>query len=360
MAKYVIGLLLAALVFDQITDQKGELAGAGDALSHLHHGWVVLGAVAEAGSLLAFAILVHRLLLAGQVDVPVGPMAAITLAANAITDSLPAGPVIATVYSFRQFERRGADRAVAGWSLVAAFVVTSMTLAVVAALGALVAGAEGASLDLVGIIVVVLLVTLIMGAIFFQKQALIRTVSAATRLCRKVTGRPRADRIDRILLRLTAVELSGRHLAEFLGWGLANWLLDCGCLATSFMAVGVTVPWKGLLLAYGAGQLAANLPITPGGLGVVEGSITIAIVAYGGAEPSTVEAVLLYRILSFWLVLLAGWGAWAGLAWSGRRRLLRVLVPAGHVDPSTVGTGGSLAGGGHPGDEGDIPRAVGG
>jgi len=37
--------------------------------------------------------------------------------------------------------------------------------------------------------------------------------------------------------------------------------------------------WKGLLLAYGAGQLAADLPITPGGLGVVEGSLTIALVA---------------------------------------------------------------------------------
>ena len=41
-------------------------------------------------------------------------------------------------------------------------------------------------------------------------------------------------------------------------------------------------------------QLAANLPITPGGLGVVEGSLTIALVAYGGGRDSTVAAVLLY------------------------------------------------------------------
>ena len=52
---------------------------------------------------------------------------------------------------------------------------------------------------------------------------------------------------------------------------------------------------------------------------MVEGSLTIAIVAFGGAVPATVVAVLLYRILSFWLLLPIGWGAWAWLAWPSRR-----------------------------------------
>jgi uncharacterized protein (TIRG00374 family) len=80
------------------------------------------------------------------------------------------------------------------------------------------------------------------------------------------------------------------------------------------------VPWRGLLLAYGAGQLAANLPVTPGGLGVVEGSLTIALVAYGGGEVSTVAAVLLYRIMSFWVLLPVGYAAWGGLALLARRQ----------------------------------------
>jgi hypothetical protein len=74
-----------------------------------------------------------------------------------------------------------------------------------------------------------------------------------------------------------------------------------------------------LLLAYGAGQLAANLPITPGGLGVVEGSLTIALVQFGGLKTSTIAVVLLYRILSFWIELPVGWGTWAALVWSDRR-----------------------------------------
>ena len=322
VAKYVIGLALATLAFEQLVGHKSELTEATLALSRLRWGWVLLGVAAEAGSFLAFTQVQRRLLRAGRADVAIGPMVAITLAANSITNSLPAGSLIAPVYSFRQFRRRGADQAVAGWSVVATFVALSVALAVVAALGASVAGAEGASLDLVGVTVGVLLVSLAMGAVFVQKRALVRAVTAFLRLCRRLTGWPRGElaaHIDRIIRRLTAVHLSPGQVAGVLTLGLAAWMLDCSCLALSFLAVGASVPWEGLLLAYGAGQLAANLPITPGGLGVVEGSLTIAIVAFGGAAPATVVAVLLYRILSFWLLLPIGWGAWAWLAWTSRR-----------------------------------------
>jgi putative heme transporter len=323
VAKYVIGLGLAALAFDQLTGHKSELSEASLALRHLRWGWVVLAAVAEAGSFLAFAQLQRRLLRAGRTDVGLRPMTAITLAANSITNSIPAGSVLAPVYSFRQFRRRGADQAVAGWSVAATFVAASVTLPVLAAVGAIVAGAEGASLDLVGVIVFILLLALAMGVAFVQIRALAWTVSKAIHLGQRLTGWPRgerADLLDRFIKRLTVVRLSPRQVIGVLRLGLANWTLDCGCLALSFLAVGAGVPWKGLLLAYGAGQLAANLPITPGGLGVVEGSLTIAIVAYGGAADSTVVAVLLYRVFSFWLTLPTGWGAWAWLAWTGRSR----------------------------------------
>ena len=38
----------------------------------------------------------------------------------------------------------------------------------------------------------------------------------------------------------------------------------------------------------------------------------IALVAYGGGETSTVAAVLLYRIISFWAFLPVGWLVWGG------------------------------------------------
>jgi uncharacterized membrane protein YbhN (UPF0104 family) len=108
-----------------------------------------------------------------------------------------------------------------------------------------------------------------------------------------------------------------------------------------FLAVNATIPWKGLLLAYGAGQLAAMLPITPGGLGVVEGSITIALVAFGGSQATTVDAVLMYRLISFWLVLAAGWAMFGHLAWQVRRgrwsrSVINAQVAAGPVSPQSA------------------------
>src|SRR6201981_2627190 len=88
VAKYVIGLALAAVAFEQLVGHKGELTEATVAIEGLHWGWVLLAAAAEALSLLAFAQVQRRLLRAGGASVPLGPMTAITLAATSITNSL--------------------------------------------------------------------------------------------------------------------------------------------------------------------------------------------------------------------------------------------------------------------------------
>jgi len=292
----------------------------------------MVAAVAESGSYVAFALVQRRLLRAGDVNIGVGRLTAITLASTAIANSMPAGPVVSSVFAFRQYRRGGADPALAGWTLGAVFVSAAVSLAVVAAAGVAIAGAEGAGLDLIGVTAGVLVAALALGVLFVQRRAIVWVVTGTIRTSRRWLHWPRLQAeavVETFLGRLTTVTLTAGSITAVAGWAGANWILDWGCLALSFVAVGVGVPWKGLLLAYGAGQLAANLPITPGGLGVVEGSLTIALVEFGGAEASTVAAVLLYRILSFWIGLPVGWGTWAGLLWSDRR-------PAPDVRPLSV------------------------
>jgi uncharacterized protein (TIRG00374 family) len=150
--------------------------------------------------------------------------------------------------------------------------------------------------------------------------------AGATRVLRvvqRVFRRPRRDPHDLVettRLRLVAVTPRARDWAAATGFAVANWSLDCVCLVVAFFALAAPVPWRGVLLAYGAGQLAANLPITPGGLGAVEGSLTVALVFYGGGRVSTVAAVLLYRIISFWALLPLGWASWLVLRWTSRPR----------------------------------------
>jgi hypothetical protein len=88
-----------------------------------------------------------------------------------------------------------------------------------------------------------------------------------------------------------------------------NWICDCGCLVFSILAVGGHVPWQGVLAAYGLTQLAAALPIMPGGIGVVEGTLSVLLIAYHMPAATAIAAVMLYRIMSFWIPVTIGWGA---------------------------------------------------
>jgi uncharacterized membrane protein YbhN (UPF0104 family) len=44
----------------------------------------------------------------------------------------------------------------------------------------------------------------------------------------------------------------------------------------------------------------------------------VALVAYGGGLIATVAAVLMYRIISFWLMLIVGWLTYLYLRWRAR------------------------------------------
>ena len=58
-------------------------------------------------------------------------------------------------------------------------------------------------------------------------------------------------------------------------------LADAGVLAACFGLAGLPVPWRGLLFAYAAGQLAGRLVPLPGGIGGVEGGMLGALTLTG-------------------------------------------------------------------------------
>lgn len=64
----------------------------------------------------------------------------------------------------------------------------------------------------------------------------------------------------------------------------------------SILAVGGHVPWQTVLAAYGLTQLAAVLPLTPGGIGVIEGTLSLLLIASHVPAPTAVAAVILYRL----------------------------------------------------------------
>ncbi len=343
--RFVLGLGAGALVVWVLRSHTDELSGIGSIFDRLRWGWLVPAVVVEGASFVSLAVVQRRLLATGGVRAGLGTLSALTLASQAMINSVPGGGAVATVYGFRWFRRLGANDSLAAWSLVATVVVGVVSLAVVAAAGLGIATSDGASLDLVPVIVGVFILALAIGALFLYHRPQRAVASWLLRASRRVTRRPLAKteaRLASMLAQVAAFRPSTGAVGSMLGWGVGNWVFDCACFAFSFLAVGAGIPWKGLLLAYGAGQLAANLPITPGGLGVVEGSLTIALVAFGGSRVSTVEAVLIYRLISFWGQLVVGWAGAGWLAWgvrSGRWRR-RVFAPAAEVVAAPLHEGG--------------------
>ena len=88
---------------------------------------------------------------------------------------------------------------------------------------------------------------------------------------------------------LTVATLAG-HLAMFL------------VLMAAVRAVGITADQLTVTEAFASWSLIriiTTIPITPGGLGIVELGLTGALVSFGAGQVEAVAAVLLYRVLTF-------------------------------------------------------------
>jgi uncharacterized protein (TIRG00374 family) len=319
----LVSVALAALAAHVVYGQRDELVGATSYLDHIRAQWLFVAGAVELTSIVAFAALQRRLLRAGHVSIPLTTMTAITFAGNAIQNSLPGGPVFSNVFAYRQFRGRGADDVLSGWILVATAALAQIALVILAVIGLAAASGTGSELDLVTVILSLLVLAAVIVFVWSRRRWIVRHLVGPLRLAQRVFKWPKGDPrrlIEDLLGQMDAISPSRLDWVVALAYALANWVLDIGCLISAFTAVGAPVPWRALLLAYAAAQLAINLPITPGGLGVVEGSLIIGLVAYGGGQESTVAAVLLYRLLSFWFLLLIGWLAWAYATWDLRRR----------------------------------------
>ncbi len=346
VVRVLLGLGIVGVAVWFLSSKGSELAGFADVFKRVDWYLIPFAFAAEIGSYICFAAMQYELLRAGKLRAPFGPLVKVSFGGQALTNSLPAGTAVASVYGFRWFRRFGADNTLAAWALAGTLVASVVSLALVALIGLGIAADEGASLDLVPVIVVVFALTLALGALFVYERPLRAVVTATMRTSVSIFGRPRGDtaaQVERIMDWMTAVRLGWTQVGRIVTWGTVNWLLDCACFALMFVAIDAPIPWKGLLLAYGAGQLAATLPFTPGGLGVVEGSITVALVAFGGAESTTVDAVLLYRVISFWFILAIGWLFIGQLVFQVRRGKWSRQAMASEVEAGPVAYEGEPA-----------------
>jgi hypothetical protein len=102
------------------------------------------------------------------------------------------------------------------------------------------------------------------------------------------------------------------------GWAAANWLLDAASLWVFVAAFSHFISPVDLLLAYGLANILAAIPITPGGLGVVEFVLVSMITGFGPTAGQALSGVLAYRAVNFWLPIPFGGLAYGSLEFERR------------------------------------------
>ena len=95
-----------------------------------------------------------------------------------------------------------------------------------------------------------------------------------------------------------------RNLLVIIG-AVGYWAWDNAVLWATFQAFDFSPPITVILMGYLIGQLGGLLPL-PGGLGGIDAGLVGTLIVYGTPAAVTLAAVLVYRVILFWLPLLAG------------------------------------------------------
>ena len=297
-----------------------QLAGTRDALSlvgELDPRMLAVGAILEIASLWCIAHLIRTML-----PVDNRPSAwtvqRIVLAARAASRVVPGGAAASGALSYRLLRRVGVPTPEAGFSVgaqsleSAAVLIGLLFLALLASIP--VSGFNPAYLGvtIVGLVVLVLIGGLVLAITHGEEHA----VDVARRMAQRVRFLD-ADSIEgslRMLAgRISQLGTDRRELARHAFWSAAYWLLDALALWVFLGAYGHWTRFDGLLVAFGLANIAATIPVTPGGLGVMELTLAASLAGFGVPPSIALLGVASWRIVNFWLPIPVGAATYVSL-----------------------------------------------
>jgi len=242
------------------------------------------------------------------------PVAAAQLAGNAVGRVVPGGGVTATAFSTSMLRRAGVDTSTAAAAFATSAVLqigTTLALPVLA-LPAIIGGAPvDHSLATAATLGAVLFAFLIAaGVVVFTTDEPVELFGRALQWLLNHTIRhrdPVTDVPDTMLEARDFVRTTvGDRWQAAIAAAAGSTVFDYLALLAALRAVGASPRPSLVLLAYTGAELLALIPLTPGGLGFVEGGLVGTLKLAGVPAGDALAATLLYRIAAFWLPIPAG------------------------------------------------------
>jgi uncharacterized protein (TIRG00374 family) len=269
---------------------------------------LVVGLTLQLAALVSYSLLTRAALPRRSVSIP--RIVRIQLSTRALASVMPGGSAAGSALGYRLLTVSGVDGPDAGFALATAGLGSAVVLNVIFWTGLLVSiplrGVNPfyGTAAIVGTVLVILFLFLVIG--------LLKGQARAERIFRSLARRfhfdeDRAARLVRqIATRLRELAADPKLLSAVVGWATANWLLDAASLWVFLRAFGGTLPLDGLIVSFGLANVFASLPITPGGIGIVEGIYIPTLVGFGLSRSTATLGVISYRLAQYWLPMLLG------------------------------------------------------
>ena len=270
---------------------------------------LLVGVALEAVALVAYAELTHTVLLT---DAPKrSKLFRINMSSLAVSHVVPGGTAPGTALAFRLLTEEGVPSGAAAFGLATQGVGSAVVLNLLFWLALFISipltgyNPLYGFAALVGLVLFAAFAAIVILLTRGQRRGLesLHAWAAKVPLINpdKLTALVQtiADRL-RILLRNRAL------LVHAMEWAAANWLFDAASLWVFVFAFGKAVSPVDLLVAYGLANILAVIPVTPSGLGVVEGVLIPTLVGFHVTKTVAILGVLSYRLVNFWLPIPAG------------------------------------------------------
>ena len=321
--KRVAGLLVAFflieyLVLPRLVRQRGHL----NLLTHVNLWFVAAGLVLEAASLIAYALLTRAILSQFGKPPRLRTVIQVDLSTLALTRVLPGGSAAGTGLGFRLLTGLGYSKADAGLTLAVQSVGSAAILNALLWIGLVISiplralhrsGASASALPKTLYVTAALFGAFLVGFFGFVVISLTRGEVRSLRVVRAVARRVRFIKedtvvglVERVADQLRTLGSNRQLLLREIAFASANWLLDAGALWVLVAAFHYHLSVDALLIAYALANVVAAIPITPGGLGVVEVVLTSTLTAFGAPGQVAALGVIAYRLVSFWLPIPVG------------------------------------------------------
>jgi putative heme transporter len=305
----IVGIALAVLIIE-IVLVWDQLALAWRSLYTAKWYWVLAAIGAALASMHSFAQIQRTLLKSAGVTVKQWRSEAAFYAGNAVSTTLPGGPVLSATFIYRQERLWGASPVVASWQLVMGGVLQVVGLGLLGLGGAFLLGAKNNPFSLIFTLGVFVALILLAQAVASRPELIDGIGVKVLSWVNSVRGKPQDTGLEKwrqTLSQLESVSLSRRELGVAFSWSLFNLVTLIACLAFAAYAAGGHPSLPGLTVAFAASRAVGSIPLMPGGLLIVEAVLVPGLVTSGMSLPAAISAMLIYRFVSWILLAIIGW-----------------------------------------------------